>query len=45
MREQCKQILTLMRDSGYDVVDPSDVDTWTEEEVEYFHCNYSPHYL
>ena len=45
-RDKCKLILDLMRNFGYtDVCGPEGVDSWTDDEVEYFLDNYQEHYL
>ena len=45
MRKDCKLILERMQEAGYEVAEPSTVDTWTNEEVDYFHANYADSYL
>lgn len=43
--EDCKLILFKMDLNGFDVVEPSAVDRWTDEEIDDFLVNYGPHWL
>jgi hypothetical protein len=45
-RQKCKVILALMAEKGHeDVAPPSSVDSWTDDEVDYFLANYEEHYF
>lgn len=43
--EKAKLILQKMQQADLDVVDPSTVHAWDEEDLLYFVENYEPHYL
>jgi len=41
----CKIIITKMRQAGFEVVDAKDVDNWTDDEIDYFLVNYTSHWF
>jgi hypothetical protein len=40
MREKCKEILRRMAEKHPDVATPDSVDTWSDDDCEYFAANY-----